>query len=242
MLNKLVIFLCLIILNACYPKVPAYIKKEIKYNPYLFKNNVNMAKGFYRDIRFDNMLDSMKLYDKEFFKNIEDSLIKVNAGVTDIIFYKNGICLMGYLGNLNNTRLNGYEELMKDINKKNKSVFFYSGLSFYWGLYNLLNDTIKIKVIQRNSFIAAKNNAFEQWYKIIDKNTLQPILFKALTKSDYIKDWNATVYLDSKYYPPSKFYPIKDSNLINPNYCWLLNKKWFWQNKEDYKAWKKLKK
>jgi hypothetical protein len=109
----------------------------------------------------------------------------------------------------------------------------------YWGYYKINHDTLRIKVIQRNSLMAGSTDAFEQWYKIIDLQTLKPIYFRSITKETCAEKWGGEVLIDTTQYRNAKLYEI-DENLISPNTNWLINKKWFWKSAEEYKTWKKL--
>jgi len=101
-----------------------------------------------------------------------------------------------------------------------------------WGLYTLCGDTIKAQFIEPPSSMSFTKG--EIWFKIIDKNTVQPLGTKYQTpmKSDDIKQ----VRNNKQSIKLCKFTPLYA--LPDPNKSWIINEKWFWCNEEAYKRWK----
>lgn len=231
MANRFAIFCTFIWFNyltSCsYSPIPRYIKKEFKYSPSTQKVDQRISyDGVYKEL---NLNDSINLCSKYYYTFV-DSSSKITYGAFDIIFLKNGICSMGYL-----------DWLLKDtLNKRNltTSSDSYVGGGSYWGYYEINDDTIKIKVIQRNSLMAGSTDSFEEWYKISDDMTILPIYFRSISKSACTEKHGSTFLIDTVQYPAIKFYKIHE-NLIDPNLNWLINKKWFWKNEKEYYQWKK---
>ena len=118
--------------------------------------------------------------------------------------------------------------------------FFKNGLcsimyTSAWGTYEIYGDTIKTLMIYRGSLMAGESWVLKKWYKIIDKSTIQAIYATRISQDCTTSYSN---WLDMTQFSPSKYYPISDS-LFRPYDNWLINKKWFWKNKEEYKKWKK---
>ncbi len=161
--------------------------------------------------------------------------------VLDVMLFTNGLCRRGHLSNLN-TQLDSIENhrIKAEILRHKKSGRVSSLIGGEWGLYTTRNDTLKIKVIGRGSLMASSVWAYEKYYRILDQNTLEPIYCKGLSRDVCPEFSNCAFSLDSSFYLNSRFYYLEDL-FVDPNYSWLMNKKWFWKNKNEYKAWKRSK-
>lgn len=117
--------------------------------------------------------------------------------------------------------------------------FFKNGLCYMHdntrGTYEIIRDTIKTLIIFRSSLMAGESWVFEKWYKIIDKNTIQAVYVRSFSQDCTTSNSN---WLDTTNFFPSKYYPTSDP-FSRPDDNWLINKKWFWKDKEEYKEWKK---
>jgi hypothetical protein len=105
-----------------------------------------------------------------------------------------------------------------------------------WGLYTVHEDTIKAQFVEPPSGSSWLKG--EIWFKIIDKNTIQLLLFKycdSITFKDILK-------LKSRKTDNNQLYKFAElNNKPDPNKCWLKREKWIWCNLEKYKEWKKIK-
>ena len=146
--------------------------------------------------------------------------------------------------------INGYYTLAK--NNKNTVCFMFfedgsfanhiffdeenniRGFSLYRGLYKLFGDTIKTQIMFKGVGLTGSSYS-EEWYKIVDKNTLKLIYFGMVTTTD---DFRSKDYLKER--DIAKFYANPYANFIPldsiPHFDNVLKKdKFFW---EDEKEWK----
>ena len=146
--------------------------------------------------------------------------------------------------------INGYYTLAK--NNKNTVCFMFfedgsfanhiffdeenniRGFSLYRGLYKLFGDTIKTQIMFKGVGLTGSSYS-EEWYKIVDKNTLKLIYFGMVTTTDdfrsknYLKEYDIAKFYASPY---AKFIPLDSI----PHFDNVLKKdKFFW---EDEKEWK----
>lgn len=229
-------------ISCTYTKVPNYLKEQFKYSPAEHKvisKEVNIN-GFYRDfVQLNSTPASIPC--GSFYLTSLDTSIKENMAVLDLMFFPNGLCLSAYLSKLNR-KLDSveYNRIKSEMKRLNKPGYVMSLIGENWGTYQIINDTIKIKVISRGSLMASSVGAYEKWYRIIDNTTLEPLYCKGLSKDNCQDFSNCAFKLDSTFCSKSRFYELQDV-YVDPDYSWLINKKWFWKNKEEYKAWKKNK-
>jgi hypothetical protein len=103
------------------------------------------------------------------------------------------------------------------------------------GTYKIYKDTIITQAINYPSLMAPWD-AWETWYKIINKNEIVVIKsfpIHPMTESD----WN-NFYVDESRRERSNgiFTPMNHLPLFD---CWIKQEKWFWCNEEDWKEYKK---
>ncbi len=106
----------------------------------------------------------------------------------------------------------------------------------FFGIANLVGDTIKVQFLGSPRGMSV--DKYEVWFKILDRRTLKMIYQgdgKYLTNKD-IEQFNLNTFYQ-KYGTIYKFYPLKRVPRISKTY--IINKRWFWCNEKDYKAWKK---
>ena len=179
-----------------------------------------------------------------------DSLMNINGlyiyhNLTSYLFYKDGLFVEnernGYFSHLNwyendDHRINNYSTVFKNIveGKSPDTERFYRKGSQPWGIYHVVKDTIVACLLEIDSWDQYGVKAKIIKFKIEDRNTIKMIRFDYYiyaTKED-IKTHNEQI---DKYYRGITFsyHPLK--YLPEPNKCWLLEKKWFWKNKNDWK-------
>jgi hypothetical protein len=131
------------------------------------------------------------------------------------IFYKDGIYVIGGFRTIDD-----FNEFIKKIESNRKAMSNFHKW-YTWGRYIICGDTIKLQAVERPVFGSTSSiwYSVKGKYKVLDRNTI------------------IGIYPSSKErIPPTKFVPLTikpDSN------CWLKEKKWFWCNEEDWKAYKK---
>ncbi|MBP1644665.1 MAG: hypothetical protein H6Q16_240 [Bacteroidetes bacterium] len=99
----------------------------------------------------------------------------------------------------------------------------------YYGIYNIVSDTIKIELISKGS-LNMMSSIRMVWYIIKDKETLEHIYS------------NGLYFTDNGSYNYKEFFPAKNSyakfNLLNElpsNECRLKKDKFFWEDKKEWK-------
>ena len=206
--------------SCTYSIIPKHFKKKFNtFSPKDFSVDVNLIytnkgyytvkKIFYRSIPTDQV-------SKANDDNLKDTILKgrTTYSESDFIFFDNGICIRGSRIALKKIDLQTYIQ--------------YADA----GIYKVCNDTIKIKTLGRNSLLAATVDAYEEWYKVENKNTLRLIYINDIGWRYYNPTLKSTV--DSVRSQSSLYSPINEISL-NSYSNWLVNKKWFWKNKKEYK-------
>jgi hypothetical protein len=235
--NKLFFFisiiLCLYLYSSCtHAIVPRQLKNHLKDFNYFENstdtNQIEIKKGYYKStirvylsktedsvLKYSNegILIKEKLFNKENFYNLN----------SEIIFYESGMCLI-----LDNT-----EHLLSYLQSE---ISRPKNIGEEWGRFKIINDNIIVKTISRGS-LNAGTYGYERRYKIKGKKKIELFYLNKLNNSENEKYLTAS-NIDSIVYFATELYPLKN-NLIHLNQSWLINKKWFWKNKADYKTWKK---
>ena len=168
----------------------------------------------------------------------------VDTFPTKFMFFKDGTFLHGFSdynhrpGNIPKY----FEEVVSNTQKGERDPFFQHAS---WGCYIISGNIIKTQYVTRPSGIGSGYwDLTEEWFKVIDKNTLKSIFRKNVTNSDskiiydnkttentqYTRG-HETITLDSAKFIPTPLVPGSD--------CWLKYKKWFWCDRDKYEEWKK---
>ncbi|MHA4738138.1 hypothetical protein [Dyadobacter sp. MSC1_007] len=106
----------------------------------------------------------------------------------------------------------------------------------FWGSYHIVGDTIKSQFFSPPINIAWGKG--EIWFKKNDNNTLQKIGLaweRPMSAADIRR-----FKLANKDSHGNLGTFIRSNNLPPPDKSWLLKRKWFWCNKEEYVKWKKV--
>ena len=77
-------------------------------------------------------------------------------------------------------------------------------------------------------------SAWEVWYKVIDRNTLEEIYYNPIhymSESDW-ENWEKNKKQREKTIVPAKFIPVDEKPIPN---CWLKEEDWFWCEKRKVK-------
>lgn len=110
-----------------------------------------------------------------------------------------------------------------------------------WGHYKVSGDTIKLQYVHRPMWGGMNRfwYAYEWWFKVIDRNTLEAIYRYPIHKlNQYEKtDWEKRKKEGDlfKSYFKVHFRPVPE---IPESDGWLKYEGWFWKNKEEYEKWK----
>lgn len=226
------IFIILVSISLCACTLFNKVKRDIKRNYPCYtvhatdSDTILNFNGCYRVATLTTKYQFIERYGflNLFIRNklVEDTVFH------NILFYPNGMCVYNF-------RISG-----KETNYKTE--YKYGN----WGHYNVTNDTVKIYYLQGPSDIILNTDvAWEQSFKIINRNTISYISNKAIhTVSKQNMKLHNYAYLDSiraSEYFPASFVPLEQ--IPDSDLCWLKKEKWFWCNKEDWeKHMEKIKK
>lgn len=136
----------------------------------------------------------------------------------EYMFYKNGFSWSGYGGYW----LNGSHDKQPKYSR--------------FGIYILAHDTIKVQYMASPQ--SQPSGKSEVWFRILNRNSIE-LIYKGkggdITKDDLANFKSDSFY--NKYGFKYGFQPLDRMPYINDTY--IINKKWFWCDKEKYKEWKK---
>lgn len=221
-----------------YTPIPKHLKKQ--FNSFGQKTinkdvNLNLERNLYcvRIISYLNpsYIDTTPVFRYLDNQKINDTIIRGNEdSYNGFIFFKNGFCIKGKLYEKNKGLIHG------DYFDIDSVKLDYSSSIGSCGFYEILGDTIKVKTLNRGSYLAGSVSATEEWYRLKDKSLVQLLYYKDLTWEHNYPS-GLIPYYDSVSLTFSKKYQI-DQSFINPNFSWLLNKSWFWNDKKEYLNWK----
>lgn len=164
-----------------------------------------------------------------------DTLINIEGYYSAMIFYDNGLVvrpIYRLAEQLQRKEFLYIEKIVENPETKD-SNHFYNFIDC--GSYVICGDTIKVQMIHNYHSINDEWNGWEEWYKVLDKNTLH-FLNKSLITTN-LKEQERF----RKYY---NFLPGGDAKVtfvpmtVKPplDYYWILKEKWFWCNESDWKA------
>lgn len=100
-----------------------------------------------------------------------------------------------------------------------------------WGNYIIKDDTIIAQFINNPSMLTATWSASEYKFKVINKTTIELILMKSIPNQDYY----SPVPNKKRETSIAKFIPLDIIEEPNP---WIKRKKWFWNEKEEWKKYR----
>ena len=101
-----------------------------------------------------------------------------------------------------------------------------------WGCYAISSDTIKTKLVCIYPPSSGPPYASEDWYMVIDRNTIKEIFSKPLHRTTQAEMENYLRTSASTERQPATFVPM--DSLPNSDNCWLKKEKWFWSNEKDW--------
>lgn len=125
------------------------------------------------------------------------------------------------------------QKLINSISSNQRINYFNHGSGLTWGLYKIIGN----KIILRICFAPGEMRSFawEEHFQIKDSMTI-----KYLGNKDLPENKHGAQNKIGKV--PAKEYFFYEFDSIPSSDCWLKHKRWFWADKEAYKAYmKKLK-
>lgn len=159
-----------------------------------------------------------------------------NSSSLAFMFYEDGTFLYEFFDMNEERRKAGnpnislyFQEIINDNTGKVSSSFYNW---FKWGLYIVEGDTIKAQYVNNPLSISPNWNAWEVWYKVIDRNTIIEIYYKPIhymSESDK-RNWEKNKKQRAKVIVPAKFIAVDEKP--SPN-CWLKKEDWFWCDKRN---------
>jgi len=173
----LMILVCTLSVSACFYRIPTSIKNSFTYcysNKYTGIDTLVNIDGYYKETRLYKRSPIVGGFLKD------TSTYYIDTAYFYFMFYDNGILVY-------NIRDAYYDEKKKEFVKKDAVLFlkdfaensedpganyFYH---YFWGGYIISGDTIKTQIIGQGRSLNAGWSLREDWYKIIDRNTIQRI-------------------------------------------------------------------
>lgn len=213
-------FLIIIVLNGCI---------SLLFNPYTF--SIKEQEMF--EVKSTGLSSQLNINGYYVDENYIDSVWGDQRMIKDnLLFYEDGTFIrFGFKREILDTLQN-----MANI-KLLQNIDAWNSWGAVHGFYSLKNDTIVTKDFEYMQF-AWEMRLME--FKIIDAKTIKLIRVKFYDETDI--EWNASKITDHSVASKNKyiyhFYPATE--LPPSEFSFIKQKKWFWKNKEDWKAHKKL--
>ena len=165
-------------------------------------------------------------------ENNSDSILNLNGIYQYSIFSStNGEIKKGFKLFRDGTIIEG---MLEDFDKGYFRDLKNSPYYYTCGYYKVNSDTLHVQFII-NSCNICSWSGYEEWYKIIDRNTMKLILTKELRHSEEYREASTDNYYRDDY-SLVKFKPYMkavDSTFRFKKY------KWFWCNEEKWRQYKK---
>ncbi len=211
----LILILSFFLLNSCvglynYP-VPSRFKRAMNCydSAYTGLDTLINIHGYYSKME---IRDKKGLYGYENGKRVE---LGIDTSFYNIMFYNDGIFIanIGFRDSL-------IEEGLTQMKLEGRT---FSTRSYYQGTYKISGDTIKTQQI--SSGYSNVWFAWEVWYRIINKNTIQSFYTKhlALLSHDYKKQGYQPKFITDSC--PAKFVYVEN---IPESDSWLKREAWFY--------------
>ena len=163
-----------------------------------------------------------------------DTLINIDGHYSALIFYENGLVARPIYMDIEQLRRNDFsfiEKVAKNPETK-ESKSFYNFIDC--GSYVIDGDMIKVQMLHNHHSINDEWDGIEEWYKIIDKNTLLLVDMFLLTTNKNQREQSRRQYKYYNHFPKQVTIASLPAKLPS-EYHWILKKKWFWCNKQDWK-------
>ena len=223
LITIIIFFSFLFFLSCTTFKVPKYIQQHytIKY-PHGTGGldsliNIN---GYYsyQEINPNHRFIKGKLFSSDYIVVYDTSYI-------NYVFFYDGM----FLWNMGTTQCYKPECMEQSIERVNKDSSKKAGELLYgcWGSYKLSGDTIITQYIQQQHSLNDSWTAWQEEFKILDKNTIIQINRKPIDNrsAQYMRAWeNDSV---NRKYQTATFIHL---NTLPKSNCWLKKERWFMQN------------
>jgi hypothetical protein len=161
----------------------------------------------------------------------DTSIYHVDTTYHHFMFYDNGIYVYSIQGNYYDNRekkwvIRDVTSFLNDLSENSETLGAKHFYGNYWGGYIICGDTIKVQsMYQAMSFLDGWHLR-EDWYKVIDKNTILCINSFNLPTTEISQPVRRKRYSIT-------FVPIPAKPKLDES--WILKEKWFWCNEEDWK-------
>ncbi|MDL2308069.1 hypothetical protein LJC68_02070 [Bacteroidales bacterium OttesenSCG-928-B11] len=230
-MKKLLLLLIVGILFASckcfYYTTPVVVKKEFTY------------KYDGKETGIDSLLNIKGYYVVNYYEtnNKNDTILRSNT----LLFFKDGTFTYNICNYTCHNRCNEnipvfFNDIYQDDSLGIANDFYENRI---WGRYLIFGDTVKVQSIIRPVLYSSDPSwhGLEIWYKVIDINSLEEIFAKPIGVREYEK----THYYNSREnrsttQPVGSFHP---TTVLPSSNGWIKSKKWFWENKTDWRNYKK---
>jgi hypothetical protein len=214
---------------AYYPNIPKSIENSFTYC-YAGKST-----GIDTLINIDGYYRALSLYKRSptvggFLK--DTSIYYIDTFYHYFMFYEDGIFVSRvsehyYDNNTKELEKKDVSLILKDIAENPETLHANNFYINFWGGYIICGDTIKMQSMFKGMSLNAGWHLREDWYKVIDKNTIIRINAFNLPTTEISQPKNKTSH-------PIIFFPIPAKP--KPGKSWILKEKWFWCNEEDWRV------
>lgn len=179
---------------------------------YIAHKEQKRAFGCYKEnfTCIDSLIETRGYYEYNYYFPLEPQKNENQPVKACIIFYKDGSCVQAPT-----------KEFLMHVD----SVSGWNFIGLAQGKYFISNDTITIKLLYVGS---STSSCQETKLKILDYKRLQEIYDSNCIFGRFDKRYSTTEV---------KFVPY-DVSPINDD-LWIKKKRWFWCDKNEYKAWEK---
>jgi|GEM_PF-1476635 len=217
-MKKIVCFLLVMTsLTSCvYFSVPSKLEKEFNFcytNRYTGLDTLLNIEGYYTvGIISNNSYHS-------------GSIIETDTIYLSLLFYPDGM----FVRNFDNYDTNISNYLSNVVKYPGEGIFqsFHNWCS--WGCYSIHGDTVKVMFMNHPSSPSPTWYVYENWFLIVDKNTIQRINTRRVYPTVNTEFYNSLT--KDQAIIPASFIAV--DTIPNSN-CWLKKEEWFWCKQEDY--------
>lgn len=154
-------------------------------------------------------------------------LMYMDSTPINIFFFKDGIYLDNFLVlDGRPATVQNYFNHTDDINEDVDNSNFHAK---WWGTYKIKHDTI----IAQFFYIGSLNAGWfgrEEWYKIIDKQTIKSIYAYPIGL-DVSEEQLQEFWYNTDRYSTGKLVPLEK---LPSSDCWLKKEKWFWCDESEW--------
>ena len=151
-----------------------------------------------------------------------------------MMFFKDGMFVQDRFYYTSNSKKDT-PDFYYDIHRNDREYGFHLYERCTWGRYLIFGDTIKIQYVERPILYSQGSPwyAMEEWYKVIDNNTIREVFAKPIG----INNTEKMHYYNARARSPliQAFGIFVPAERIPSSDGWIKRGKWFWRNEEDWK-------